>query len=139
VYETLTISAGQEHREAESETMLPTPGELNWRGTVLTVQSACYQGEIQHPNSFFIKAEGEVLVRTRKEGDSFTPLGRRTKTLKRWMIEEKIPKDHRANVPVLEQNGTICGVPGLGVAVTAHPKRGETAWHIIAAQDAPNQ
>jgi tRNA(Ile)-lysidine synthase len=139
VYETLVISLRQESREKEPETILPTPGVLSWRGTELTVQAACYGGEIQHPNSFFIKAEGEVLARPRRTGDTFTPLGRRTKTLKRWMIEEKIPQGSRENVPVLEQNGTICGVPGLGVAQSAHPKPGEAAWHITAAQNASNQ
>lgn len=131
-YELLILSRQGGEPEREPESWLPLPGELEWRGQVITARAAVYQGENQEKDSFWLKLKGSRLrVRPRRAGDELTPVGRRRKSLKRWMIEEKIPRPLRDSIPVLEQDGVICGVPGLGADRSAHPGPGETAWHIL--------
>jgi tRNA(Ile)-lysidine synthase len=70
-----------------------------------------------------------LTIRSRQPGEDFIPLGRPQKTLKKWMIDEKIPSRERNRVPVLAWGETVGGVLGLGVAEDCHPKPGEAAWH----------
>lgn len=127
--------AAAEAAKEAPEAWLSLPGELEWRGQQITAEASVYQGEDQERFSFWLRLEGDLLrVRSRRAGDEFTPVGRRRKSLKRWLIEEKIPRSRRDAVPVLEEKGKICGVPGLGADCSAHPNKGEAAWHIITRE-----
>lgn len=134
-YELLILSHQMQEGEREPEAWLSLPGRLEWRGQLITAEAAVYQGESQERFSFWLKLDGNrLLVRARRTGDEFTPMGRRRKSLKRWLIQEKIPRQSRDSIPVLEQDGTICGVPGLGADCSAHPSPGEAAWHIVTTE-----
>ena len=114
------------------EAWLPLPGPLRWGDWEISAQAGTYRGEPQRKCDFWLRLEGEwLLVRPRRTGDELTPVGRKRKSVKRWMIEEKIPQGHREGIPVLEENGKIRGIPGLGADSSAHPNWGEPAWHII--------
>lgn len=61
--------------------------------------------------------QGEALLRTRNEGDRFTPLGRGlTKPLKKWMNEERIPPEERQRLPLLAIGGQVLWICGGGCA-----------------------
>ncbi len=66
---------------------------------------------------FFFKKEricGNMLVRPRKSGDRLRPAGRPEKSLKKWMIEEKIPAEERGGIPVIADDRGVVAVPGIG-------------------------
>ncbi len=55
----------------------------------------------------------KLLVRTRREGDLFQPIGMKgTKKLKNFLIDEKIPKEKRAQIPLLCSGKDIIWVVG---------------------------
>lgn len=56
---------------------------------------------------------GEVYLRYRKNGDTFSPLGLNgSKKLKDYFIDKKIPKDKRDNIPLLCDNEGILWIAG---------------------------
>lgn len=112
------------------EVTLSLPGELDWGCGKLTVTKTIYRGEIQLSNDFYVRDVGDRLIlRPRREGDVLAPVGRNTKSLKKWMIDEKIPRPLRQSLPVLVWGEEIGGVPGLGCSKALHPQPGEAAWH----------
>ena len=69
-------------------------------------------------NSFdYATMTGVFLARTRREGDRFTPVGRRvTKGLKQLFQEQRVPASQRENMVLLECGGQIVFCEGVGVA-----------------------
>jgi tRNA(Ile)-lysidine synthase len=59
-----------------------------------------------------IPAGRDVVLRTRREGDRFAPLGMNGHTQKvgRWMINRKIPKAVRERIPLLVIDGQIAAI-----------------------------
>ena len=56
-----------------------------------------------------------VTIRSRRQGDILlTPSGQRT--LKKWMIDHKIPKDFRDTIPIVCHNNKILAVGDLWTA-----------------------
>jgi tRNA(Ile)-lysidine synthase len=53
-----------------------------------------------------------LTVRSRKQGDTFSPLGMKglKKSLKKFMIDEKMDAMQKENIVVIEHNGEICYV-----------------------------
>lgn len=52
-------------------------------------------------------------LRSRREGDVFSPVGRKiTKKLKKYLIEERIPKEKRAEMPLLAIGNEIIWIVG---------------------------
>jgi tRNA(Ile)-lysidine synthase len=57
------------------------------------------------------------MVRNRRPGDRFTPLGMRgTKKVKSIMIDEKLPTPLRAAVPLIACGDEIIWLPGYRIA-----------------------
>ncbi len=64
----------------------------------------------------FEKLEGPLVVRLRKGGDSFVPLGSRGSTkLKKFFIDNKVPKAVRDRVPILTDGKRIVWVVGYRI------------------------
>ena len=68
-----------------------------------------------------------IFVRTRRIGDVICLHGGR-KTLKKWMIDRKIPSKKRDFLPVFSDKKGIFAVFGLGAAADRTAKVGEQAW-----------
>jgi len=85
------------------------------------------------------KAPG-LTTRTRLEGDELKLPGRHTKSLKKWLIDLKIPRRDRDTLPVLSVNGSVAAAALVGPDVKFIPAPGESAWHIVfsAPDDAPS-
>ena len=61
------------------------------------------------------KISGEMLIRSRKEGDKITLAKRRvTKSLKKLFSEEKIPENERSSKVVISDDKGIVLVEGFG-------------------------
>ena len=115
---------------AIAECALNLAGETVVGGYTIRCVACLYGGESATKSSFWVENRGEILLRSRSQGDTIKPLGRRSKTVKRWLVEDKIPKVDRDGLPVLVCEGTIIAVAELGVAHNAHPSVGANAWHI---------
>lgn len=99
---------------------------VSFRGPVLL------ESKTDQRSVFAIKADGgfpAICIRSRQSGDRLLLPGGH-KTLKKCMIDQKIPAAQRSRLPVLEDDRGIFAVYQLGchTARQAHP--GEMAWII---------
>lgn len=112
---------------------LPLPGVIQAGPWTVEVSAAPYQGETQQPFDLWL-AQDETLdtltLRPRQTGDRLRLPGRPEKTVKKWLIDEKIPRSRRDLLPVLAAPCGIAAVAGLGPAAEHIPKPGQPAWHI---------
>ena len=69
----------------------------------------------------------KLTLRPRRAGDVLALPGRRSKSLKKLMIEEKIPRRDRERIPVLEAGGELVAVAELGPHRAYLAKPGEAA------------
>ena len=78
---------------------------------------------------------GSIHVRPRKIGDTLRIAGRiGEKTLKKWMIEERIPALERDSWPVFADDLGVVAVPGLGTAERAAAGDGEADGAILLSE-----
>lgn len=66
----------------------------------------------KNKNTIFIdldKVKGNLIIRNRRNGDRFTPLGMKgSKKIKDFFIDQKIPKEYRDKIPILcDEQGII--------------------------------
>lgn len=92
-------------------------------------------GEIQSSfNTFFFSYAnicGKLTVTPRRSGDTIRLRGREgTRTLKKLMIENRIPAARRENVPVIRDEMGVLAAYGIGQAERAFPEPGESALRI---------
>lgn len=115
------------------EQLWTLPGEIQAGGWRLTCQETVYQGENQCGDCFFLRREGveAIRLRPRQVGDRLKRPGRSGKTVKKLLIEEKIPLSSRDALPVLEVLDQVAAVAGLGPDIMFLPQIGEQAWKIL--------
>jgi len=113
-YDVLTIGkkAAPEAFYAE----LPSEGAVTIPG--FTIECKKTDVIYNNLNTFTVdcsKIHGILSVRPRKRGDSIRPVGRGwTKTVKKAMIDLKIPRTMRDTLPVIDCGGAVCAVYGIG-------------------------
>ena len=128
-YELLVLAPG-----ADPEPPAPAQlreGEQAWgEWRIWCAPAPCPAKAYISPGEFYLRPEA-YLVRPRREGDRLT-LGRRPeKTVKKLMIEGKVPARRRARVPVLALGGRAAAVGGLGPEKDCLAAPGAPALHII--------
>ena len=104
-----------------------TPKMLGWQ--IEIEETTCPEIPAQEEYEWDIDRESvtfPLVLRARQQGDQLRLPGRRTKTLKKWFIDEKIPRQHRQSVPVLADETGLLAAAGLGpnfprVATPGHP------------------
>lgn len=63
------------------------------------------------------KIKGRLCIRSRREGDRFIPLGMKgSKKLKDFFIDEKVPREERDNIPIVENDGNIIWIVGYRIS-----------------------
>ena len=131
VIERRVETPGPEERDAALPGVTPA-GEYR-----LWAESARYAGERPGPLEYWLsKARiSHLSVRSRREGDTLKLPGRPTKTVKKWLVEEKIPRARRDSLPVLCWEGGVAAVTGLGMAEGLLPRTGEECWHITVTSN----
>lgn len=135
-YHTLTIGRKEETVSAEDQVLLPMPGAIPWgrMGTLSCVREQAPEKIQKNPALFYVSCDtiqGAVAVRTRMPGDVLPAAGRKgTKTVKKWMIENRVPRLLRDHLPVLEDQAGIVAVFGVGVSARCAAKPGEEAWRV---------
>ncbi len=135
VYEDLLLTTDKDPLPPLAERSLPLPGRvvLEEIGVTVTAEAEFAQAP-NLPDVFYLSRAkmGEGLtVRARRGGDTLALAGREgSKTLKKWFIEEKIPRRIRERVPVLDVGGAVAAVAGLGPDRAFLARPGEAAWKI---------
>ena len=71
-----------------------------------------------------------LVLRSRQACDQLRLPGRRTKTLKKWYIDEKIPRQNRQSLPVLADESGLLAAAGLGPNYPRLAQPGQPALHI---------
>ena len=91
-----------------------------------------YQGASYGPFDFYLdrRSVPALILRPRQTGDALAPPGRPRKTLKKWHIDEKIPRFLRDQLPVFVCSDQVVGAAGLGPDAAFLPSMGKPAWHI---------
>ena len=105
------LIVGEEAAELEERPL--HPGDIlelpGWRITCLESAEACSQ-----THCFTVAPVGNVVLRSRRAGDRLRLSGG-TKTLKKVMIDRKIPEADRNAIPVIADDAGVLGVCGIGV------------------------
>ena len=114
---------------------LPLPGARSCGPWQVSCRAEDYGGQPQGPWEFWLDREAvpSLGLRARRTGDRLTLPGRLGKTVKKWMIEERIPRFQREALPVFDCGGRVAGVTGLGPDRAFVPRPGRPAWHIVIA------
>ena len=108
------------------------PGQLRTGEWTLTCAAAVYQGEPQSGREFWLAGAEGLTVRPRRTGDRLERPGRPGRTVKKIMIDQKLPRHLRDTVPVLDSGGRVAAVAELGPDAAFLPLPGEPCWHITA-------
>ena len=135
VYKELLITT-----QSDNPVMTPCPlntdGETapegtDWRCSCRAV--TCPPKEQQKPNAWYLSQEvqGSLVLRPRQTGDELALPGRDTKTLKKWMIDEKIPRRDRDRIPVLADERGVLAAAGLGPHRDRMAQPGQPAWEVV--------
>ena len=121
---------------------LAEPGTHTWGDWVITLEEAlCPDHPVQSPCECWLRpAPFPLVLRSRRTGDSLRLPGRKQKTVKKWHIEEKIPRHLRDGLPLLtDGEDNVLTAAGLGPdeAHTAQP--GDTALHVRFSPSIPQE
>ena len=110
-------------------------GEAHWGGWRISCRPAvCPKKAYVSPTEFYLRP-GPMVVRPRREGDAVKLGERPQKTVKKLMIEAKIPAVRRAVTPVLELDGSLAAVGGFGPDAGALALPGGSAAHITLEEE----
>ena len=108
-YDTLTVLS---ENVRIPETSLPCPGQAEIGDYRVNCEPA---SEIRNtPDTFTVCPSGEMILRARKSGDALRLSGG-SKSLKKLMIDRKIPAAQRDVIPVLCDERGVLGVYSIGV------------------------
>ena len=96
-------------RDTEIVVNIPgvTPLDGGW------VLHAAFEAPAQPPAARLnIPPQSHVVLRTRREGDRFAPLGMKghTQKVSKWMVEHKLPRLLRDSIPLLVVDGEIAAI-----------------------------
>ena len=74
--------------------------------------------------------EPRYVIRPREVGDRLQMASGHSKSLKKLMIEKKIPREERELLPVITVDNRVLAVGGLGVSSHCLPQEGQPALII---------
>ena len=96
----------------EREIICPGVTEIPERNLRITCAPA--KTVLKEKDCFTVSPKGKMVVRSRQAGDMIRLCGG-TKSLKKWMIDKKIPAHRREEIPVLADEAGVLAVLGMGV------------------------
>lgn len=109
-YEQLEIQGGENPLPDQE---LSCPGTLEFPRLGLRVVCTPALELKKKYDCFTVFPQGKILVGPRRPGDAIHLSGG-TKSLKKWMIDHKIPASRRMHIPVIRDERGILGAYGIG-------------------------
>ena len=109
-YEQLEVQGGE---RSLTDQALSCPGTLEFPGLGLRVVCMPARELKKKYDCFTVLPQGRILVGSRRSGDAIHLSGG-TKSLKKWMIDQKIPASRRMHIPVIRDDRGILGAYGIG-------------------------
>lgn len=112
----------------DGETKIP---DSPWHFFCRRVTAPANLGKNRH--TFYLKYDmisGVVLLRPRKTGDSISLPGRGGKTIKKLLIDEKVPRRLRERIPILADERSVLAVAGFGPDASHLASPGDEAYEI---------
>ena len=125
---------------ARTEQAPPPPlplalGENRWGDwTALCEEAVCPGKAYAGPAEFYLRP-GEYLIRSRQAGDRVKLGPRPERTVKRLMIDGRIPAHRRGHIPLLTTEGQVAAVGGFGPDQECLAEPGAPALHIILQRE----
>ena len=137
-YELLALA-----RQTASDAEPPAPrelaeGESRWGSWIIRcIPAECPGKAYVSPREFYLRP-GRYLIRPRREGDMITLGKRPSKTVKKLMIEGRVPACRRELVPVVDGGGRAAALGGFGPDLDFLAEPGKPALHIGLLPDGSN-
>lgn len=114
---------------------LPLGEEILWGRWRIVVKAEIKRKETKESDGFYLHGSPPFHLRGREEGDRFRPWQRPEKSVKKWMIDEKIPRSLREQLPlILDDKGRIVAVYPLGGAGPCPV--GALLWRVTLSKSA---
>ncbi len=132
---------------AGTEETVPEPaavcedGETHYGGTgwvLRCTQTECPEAATKNPESFFLacdKIVGSLQLRPRRTGDQIKLPGRGTKTVKKLLIDRKVPLAQRELLPVLADEAGVLALASFGPDESRLAQPGEPALFITLKKE----
>jgi tRNA(Ile)-lysidine synthetase-like protein len=119
--------------------MAVTEGTACWgRWTVRCERSVC-PGKAYLSRREFHLLPGGYVIRARQTGDKLKLGSRPVKTVKKLLIDEKVPALSRGFVPVLaDSQGGVAALGGFGPDWAHLAQPGQPSLHIILTEEKPS-
>lgn len=131
-YDRLVLSAAG---AADAPPVLPLADGVRWGSwTVECRPEVCPEKAYVSPGEFFLRP-GAYSIRSRRTGDRLRLGPRPEKTIKKLLIDEKIPLRRRECLPVLDCGGNAAALGGFGPNRNWLARPGEPAVHIILTEE----
>ena len=128
-YDLLVLSPGPDPEPPAPAEL--AEGENRWGSWLIACsQAVCPEKAYVSPWEFYLRPD-RYLVRPRREGDRITLGKRPEKTVKKLMIEVRVPARRRELVPVLAAGERVAAVGGFGPEKVCLAAPGASALHII--------
>ena len=125
-------------RQNEKEPPPPLPlalGETRWGDwTALCEEAVCPGKAYVSPEEFYLRPAA-YCIRARQEGDRITLGKRPVKTVKKLMIDGKIPAVRRGHIPLLALGEHVAAVGGFGPDRECLAEPGEPGLHIFLKEE----
>ena len=110
-------------------------GENRWGcWSILCIPAVCPEKAYVSPWEFYLKP-GDYLIRPRREGDKLGLGKRPVKTVKKLMIDGKLPAGQRDRIPILDRDGQAAAAGGFGPDKHHLAEPGAPALHIIIKKE----
>ena len=140
-YDRLVFDPRQEPVQVSGPILVVPDGEMVYGDTGWTVDcrlAVCPENVPKNPDCFFLsrgKIKGIPVLRPRRTGDSIKLPGRSTKTIKKLLIDEKVPLVQRDCLPVLADDDGVLALAGFGPNEDYLAQPGEPALRITLEKE----
>ncbi len=141
MYDKLVFSVEGDQSGKAQAVLLQRNGTTEYGMTGWSVscrKGLCPQETGKNPAHFYLacdKIQGTMLLRPRQIGDEIKLPGRPGKSLKKLMIDEKIPLNYRDRIPVLADEQGVIALAGIGPDEARLACPGEEAFEITFTKE----